>query len=106
MSVTALRSAALSLLFLLSGLIHGDTGDRLGAQARAGREPLDLASFFGPRGLTRDGNGDGIADTVAARVIVPAIPALEDSTAAANVAGRLGFETSSLSLTRSATLRT
>lgn len=98
MSVTALRSAAGSALLLLTGLVHGDDGDRLSAQPRGGREPLDLAAFFSPRGLTRDGNGDGIADTVAARVIVPAIPALEDSTAAANVAGRLGFETSSLSL--------
>ncbi len=60
--------------------------------------PADLVSLFAANGLTRDTNGDGIADTVAARVIVPAQPALEDSLAAANLAARLGFETSAFSL--------
>jgi Zinc carboxypeptidase len=60
--------------------------------------PADLVSLFAANGLTRDTNGDGIADAVAARVIVPAQPALEDSLAAANLAARLGFETSAFSL--------
>ena len=49
-------------------------------------------------GAVRDTNGDGLADSVAARVIVPADPAVEDVQAAANIAGRLGFETTALTL--------
>jgi hypothetical protein len=58
----------------------------------------DLAGMFGPRGIVRDSNEDGIADSVAARVVVPATPAFEDSAAAINIAGRLGFETTSMTL--------
>lgn len=59
----------------------------------------DLSAYVGPNGgLVRDTNGDGIADAIAARVIVPSVPTLADSSAAANIAGRLGFETSAMSL--------
>ncbi len=54
---------------------------------------LDLSS-----GLVRDTNGDGIADAVAGRIVVPAAPTIEESQAAANLAARLGFETSALTL--------
>jgi hypothetical protein len=49
-------------------------------------------------GVVRDTNGDGIADSVAARVIVPAHPTIAEAAAAANLAARLGFETSALTL--------
>jgi hypothetical protein len=58
----------------------------------------DLVTLFGPAGIVRDVNSDGLADSVAARVIVPTAPSVEEATAAANVAARLGFETSSLTL--------
>jgi len=45
-------------------------------------------------GLARDTNGDGIADRVAGRVVVPAAPTPGDRDAATNIAARLGFETS------------
>jgi hypothetical protein len=58
-----------------------------------------LASLYDvAAGAVRDTNGDGLADSVAARVIVPADPAVEDVQAAANIAGRLGFETTALTL--------
>lgn len=66
--------------------------------AQVADAPLDLTPFFGAAGLTRDTNGDGLADTIAARVIVAAAPTLEDGIAAANLAGRLGFETTALTL--------
>jgi hypothetical protein len=50
------------------------------------------------RGAVRDTNGDGYADAVAARVIVPATPTPEDVQAATNLAARLAFETTALSL--------
>jgi hypothetical protein len=69
------------------------------ALTQNGEAALDLATFFAsPNGLVRDTNGDRIADDVAARVVVPAAPSREDSAAAANIAARLGFETSALSL--------
>ncbi len=49
-------------------------------------------------GAVSDVNGDGLADSVAARVVVPATATAEDIEAAANIAGRLGYETTSLSL--------
>jgi hypothetical protein len=69
------------------------------AYTQNGEATLDLATFFTlSNGLVRDTNGDQIADDVAARVIVAAAPSRDDSAAAANIAARLGFETSALSL--------
>ena len=49
-------------------------------------------------GAARDTNGDGLADAIAARVVLPAEPTVEDIQAGTNIAGRLGFETTALSL--------
>src|SRR5215210_92940 len=68
---------------------------RLDAQARG---PQSLTALVAPMSLTRDTNGDGLADAVAARIIVPAAPTLADIEAATNLAGRLGYETTALSL--------
>src|SRR5262252_2771855 len=62
------------------------------------RGPLSLTSLVGPRSLVRDTNGDGLADSVAARVIVPAGAASADLEAATNLAARLGYETTALTL--------
>jgi len=72
---------------------------RPGGQSRATAPLPGLAALFDPaRGATRDTNGDGIPDTVAARVIVPAPPSTEDVQAAATIAARLGHETMALTL--------
>ena len=55
-------------------------------------------AFSLTRGMVRDSNGDGLADVVAARVIVAAKPSPEDILAAANIAARLGYETLSMKL--------
>lgn len=58
-----------------------------------------LASLFDlATGMVRDTNGDGLADAVAARVVVPASPSDGDVEAAANIAGRIGFETTAATL--------
>ncbi len=49
-------------------------------------------------GIVRDTNGDGLADAIAARIIVADTPSIEDMQVAANLAGRLGFETSAMTL--------
>src|SRR4051794_5980631 len=62
-------------------------------------ELTGLASIYElAAGAVRDTNGDGLADSIAARVILPADPSVEDIQAAANLAGRLGFETTAMSL--------
>jgi len=67
----------------------------LHADARA---PQSLTSLVGPQSLVRDTNGDGLADAVAARIVVPAAPSLADVEAATNLAARLGYETTALTL--------
>lgn len=92
MSRTCLYACAFAAAALL-------VGQSPGAAQQEPQDALDLSAFFaGSRGMVRDANGDGIADSVAARIIVPSTPAKEDSLAAANIAGRVGFETSALSL--------
>src|SRR4051794_9171077 len=65
------------------------------AQARGAQS---LTALVAPLRLTRDTNADGLADAVAARVIVPAAPTLPDIEAATNLAARLGYETTALTL--------
>ena len=55
-------------------------------------------AFSLTRGVVRDTNGDGLGDTVVARIIVPAKPAAEDVLAAADIAARLGYETLAMNL--------
>lgn len=75
---------------------------RMGAGGRGARDRSELTGLgmvYSPTaGAVRDTNGDGLPDSVAARVVLPAEPALEDIEAAANIAGRLGFETTALTL--------
>ena len=66
------------------------------------RSPAQLDTlagvFSGPRAAVRDTNGDGLNDAVAARVIVPDTPTADDVEAAANIAARLGYETTALTM--------
>ena len=72
----------------------------VGIQSATGSSfAITLASLYEvASGAVRDTNGDGLADSVAARVIVPADPTIEDIQAAANIGARLGFETTALTL--------
>ncbi len=47
-------------------------------------------------GVVRDGNGDGLADMVAARIVMPATATVREIQGASNIAARLGFETTAL----------
>jgi zinc carboxypeptidase len=67
----------------------------VGADARS---PHSLTSLVASSSLVRDTNGDGLPDAVTARVIVPASPTLGEIEAAANLAARLAYETTALSL--------
>jgi hypothetical protein len=58
----------------------------------------DLADFFKPGVVFQDRNGDGVVDFVDADVALPEAAAAADIAAAANVAARLGFESSAMNL--------
>lgn len=67
-----------------------------GAQGYGGPEAHSLASVY--QRAVRDTNGDGLADDIVARVILPETPSLEDVQAAGNIAARIGYETTAASL--------
>ena len=61
--------------------------------------PGSLADVFAlTGGAVRDTNGDGLADSITARVVVPLHPTADDTEAATNIAGRLGYETTAATL--------
>jgi hypothetical protein len=88
-----LLACPLALLLLLT-LAHDWR-----ASGAAGPRLESLATLFDVKlGLVRDTNGDSLADSVAARVIVPAEPGADDLEAAANIAARLSYETTAMTL--------
>ncbi len=70
----------------------------LGRTAAPPVSPLPLADLFKPGVVFQDRNGDGAVDFVNARIALPQQPSGDELTAAANVAARLGFETSAMNL--------
>jgi hypothetical protein len=48
--------------------------------------------------MVQDTNGDQIADAICGHIIVPKSPSVAENTAAANLAARMGYETSALTL--------
>jgi Zinc carboxypeptidase/S-layer like family, outer domain len=88
-----IRRCGFALLLLIAG---GPIPDA--AIPQAPDDGLTLTSLFDTSGIARDTNGDGIADAVGARIVVPVSPTVREIQAATNVAARLGFETSALTL--------
>ena len=68
------------------------------APVKASRLASLAVLYSGPGGAVRDTNGDDLPDAVVARVIVPARPTADDVEAAANIAARLGYETTAMTL--------
>ncbi|MBW8867841.1 MAG: hypothetical protein JF610_11025, partial [Acidobacteria bacterium] len=60
--------------------------------------PASLSAFFKPGVAFQDRNGDGVVDFVDARIVLPERPSATDVAAAANVAARLGYETTAMNL--------
>src|SRR5262249_12490974 len=58
----------------------------------------DLLGLFAPGGMLQDKNGDGVIDAVNARIVMGTSPTANEVSAAADVAARLGFETSAMDL--------
>src|SRR5881396_4197782 len=63
-----------------------------------GDPAVSLSEFFKPGVVFQDRNGDGAVDFVNARIVLPENPTAGELSAAADVAARLGFETSAMDL--------
>jgi hypothetical protein len=60
--------------------------------------PVALADLFKPGPVFQDRNGDGVIDFIDARLALPDKPTAAEVAAAADIAARLGFETTAINL--------
>src|SRR4249919_4027225 len=70
----------------------------VGRTAPADTAAASLSEFFAPGIVFQDRNGDGAIDFVDARLVLGEQPSSAELAAAADVAARLGFETSAMDL--------
>jgi Zinc carboxypeptidase len=84
------------VLALASGLTTLAVGQSQPQPAAPALSLLEDAFHIGP--LLRDTNGDAIVDAVCAHIVVPDHPDEGEDAAAANLAARLGYETSGITL--------
>src|SRR3954469_19528795 len=69
------------------------------AQQPARRDTTrDLRNVFAPGYILQDRNGDDVIDFVNAKIALPSAASQADLAAAANIAARLGYETSATNL--------
>lgn len=66
--------------------------------ARQGEAPVTLPAILDLGTLLQDRNGDGVTDFVAAQFVLGDTPSAAEVAAAADVAARLGFETTAMNL--------
>lgn len=88
------RSAA--LVCALAGIVVLAPGAATHIAGQAGSAGLE--SVFEPGGMLQDRNGDGVIDALSVRIALDEQPSAARIAAAADVAARLGFETSALDL--------
>src|SRR4029077_2376322 len=93
---TLLLIAAILAVCPISGAVHAKNSLRSADPPPA--TYASLADFFTPGAVFQDRNGDGVIDFVDARLVVAEHPSSADLAAAADVAARLGFETSAMNL--------
>jgi hypothetical protein len=89
--------AASLALCPLSGAVHAKNSFR-SQDTPAAATHASLSDFFAPGAVFQDRNGDGAIDFVDARLVLAEHPSSADMAAAADVAARLGFETSAMNL--------
>lgn len=89
-----MRTATVLLLSVLFGNgIHANAAGQVAQSTATAVENLFQAGL-----IVQDTNGDGIADALCGHVVLPKSPSAVENTAAANLAARLGYETSALTL--------
>src|SRR5258706_6361002 len=87
-----MKRIILALPFLIAGT--GSIGRTAPAETRA----LALSELFRPGVVFQDHNGDGVVDCVAARIVLAEKPSAGELAAAADIAARLGYETTDMNL--------
>jgi hypothetical protein len=70
----------------------------IGRTAPAETTPLSLGELFKTGVVFQDRNGDGVVDFVDGRIVLPTAPTAGETAAAADVAARLGYETTAMNL--------
>ncbi|HMF96978.1 MAG TPA: M14 family metallopeptidase [Vicinamibacterales bacterium] len=83
------------LLFLVVVLASVEVGSTAPGDTVA---PASLSVFFKPGAAFQDRNGDGVVDFVDARIVLAERPSAAEVAAAADVAVRLGYETTAMNL--------
>jgi hypothetical protein len=73
-------------------------GGAVGLYGQQAKTETPLENAFQMNLMVQDTNGDQIADAVCGHVIVPKTPSAAENASAANLAARLGYETSALTL--------
>ena len=81
-----------------SGTSAQDSGASAQDAADSVVPPSDIRDVFATGYMLEDRNSDQVVDFVNVRIVLPASPDEADVTAAANLAARLGYETSALNL--------
>jgi len=108
----AIAPVLLSALILLLGPSHPLVGQGTSAGATPPTTGVEEASLRDLRGILdtglilQDTNDDDVVDFVATRILLPPSPTESEVAAAANLAARLGYETSAMDLGLSGTAGT
>lgn len=98
------RTVGVGVLPAVLVLSAGALSERAGVRtpdpdaARQEAPSWELATLFEPGNLVLDENGDGVPDRLGATLVLPAESTPVELAAAAEIAARLGFETSALEL--------
>ncbi|MCI0433304.1 MAG: hypothetical protein L0271_06615, partial [Gemmatimonadetes bacterium] len=77
---------------------HGAAQINAANAAQQVQSPFDLRNVFSAGWLIEDRNGDDVIDFVRGRIVLPAAATVADLVVAANIAARLGYETSGTDL--------
>src|SRR5262245_14803050 len=85
-----MKRISVLILVVLAGAV--------GRTAPADTAAASLSEFFAPGIVFQDRNGDGAIDFVDARLVLAEQPSSAELAAAADVAARLGFETSAMDI--------
>jgi len=85
-------------IFIVTTLAYCLLGRPIVLYGQQAKPETSIENIFQIGLMAQDTNGDQIADAICGHVIVPKSPSAAENTAAANLAARLGYETSALTL--------
>ena len=92
------RTVAFCTVTLLVALQGARSAQTIPASPGAPTERGDLVDLFAPGVLLEDTNGDGVIDKVNAHLALGPDPSASDVSAGADIAARLGYETSAMDI--------